>query len=123
MIVTLKRFVAAALVSLGAAGAAGSGFESVDNGRFAEAIKSPEVCLIDVRTPKEYAEGHIEGAINIDVNAPDFRQKIDGLDRTKTLALYCRSGKRSKKAAAIAEEYGFHVIELNNGYINWKTEK
>lgn len=116
----LKRAMAALAFATGAASLSASGFESVDNSTFADSIKSPGVCLIDVRTPKEYAEGHIGNAINIDVNAPDFRQKISRLDRTKTLAVYCRSGKRSKKAAQIAEGCGFRVIELNNGYINWK---
>ena len=70
---------------------------------------------------EEYAEGHIAGAMNIDVLQPDFEQKSKAvLPKNKTIALYCRSGKRSKKAARILSELHYKVVELDGGYMEWK---
>ena len=66
--------------------------------------------VIDVRTPAEYAGGHIVGAINIPVEAPGFRQRIDSLDREGAYLLYCRSGRRSAMAAVTMSEAGFADI-------------
>ena len=66
------------------------------------------------------AEGHIAGAVNIDVLQPDFEQKGKAvLPKGKTIALYCRSGKRSKKAARILSELHYKVVELDGGYLEW----
>jgi rhodanese-related sulfurtransferase len=75
--------------------------------------------LVDVRTAKEYSEGHIPGAMNIDVNAPDFEEKIKVLDKKENVAIYCRSGRRSKIAAEKMTAAGFKVIELNTGFLSW----
>lgn len=96
-------------------------FKSVDAKTFAEVIADTAVVRLDVRTPEEYAEGHIEGAMNIDVLNDTFESKaLAALPKDKTIALYCRSGRRSKKAAAILSEQGYNVVELNTGYIGWK---
>lgn len=63
--------------------------------------------LIDVRTPKEFAEGHLDGAINIDIRSADFADKIRALDPTGDYAVYCRSGKRSAHATQIMLEQNF----------------
>lgn len=71
------------------------------------AKRQPGDVVLDVRTPAEYAGGHLENADNIDVMAPDFASRVDGLDRKKTYYLYCRSGNRSGQAARRMKEMGF----------------
>lgn len=63
--------------------------------------------VIDVRTPGEFDSGHLEGAVNIDVQAPDFEAKISGLETTGRYLVYCRSGNRSKAAIDIMRSLGF----------------
>jgi len=79
-----------------------------------------EVVRLDVRTADEYAEGHIPEAVNIDVLRDDFESKAKTcLPKNKTVAVYCRSGRRSKKAADILVKNGYKVIELDKGYMDW----
>jgi len=95
-------------------------YKSVEVDEFEKAIADTSVVRLDVRTPEEYAEGHIAGALNIDVLNSDFEQKATSvLPKDKTIALYCRSGRRSKKAAAILADKGYTIVELNSGYIGW----
>ena len=96
-----------------------SEFKSVDIDEFKTEISKSDVQLVDVRTAQEYSEGHIPGAMNIDVNAPDFEEKIKALDKKENVAIYCRSGRRSKMAANKMTEAGFKVIELNTGFLSW----
>ncbi len=97
-------------------------FKSVDIDEFKTEISKSGVQLVDVRTEKEYSEGHIPGAMNIDVNAPDFEEKIKVLDKKENVAIYCRSGRRSKLAANKLTAAGFKVIELNTGFLSWDGE-
>ena len=99
-----------------------STFISVDAARFAEEITRKGVQIVDVRTAAEFAEGHIPGAVNMDVNSPDFGQKIATLDTSKTVALYCRSGRRSKLAAERVTAAGCKVVELDGGILSWRGE-
>lgn len=78
----------------------------------------PDVRLIDVRTPKEYAEGHLAGAENIDVKATDFAERIK--DIKGTVAVYCRSGKRSLNAAKQLADLGCKVYDLTGGILAWQ---
>ena len=96
-----------------------SKFATVDVEEFAKVIADTAVVRLDVRTPQEYAEGHIEGAINIDVLSDGFADGTSKLPTDRTIALYCRSGNRSKKAAAILADKGYKVIELATGYKGW----
>ena len=91
---------------------------------FENAIQqSPQVQLIDVRTPVEYQSGHIAHAINFDVHGAFFEQQIQSLDRKKPVYAYCKSGKRSAQAAQILEAKGFNVIELKGGIKQWQQDK
>ena len=95
-------------------------FESLDAEAFEKAISDTSVVRLDVRSIDEYASGHIAKAINIDVMKDDFTTKATSLlPKDKTIALYCRSGRRSKKAAGILTENGYKVIELNSGISGW----
>lgn len=90
---------------------------------FAKAIAdTAHVKLIDVRTAKEFSEGHIANAVNIDVNQSDFEQRtayLVGLDDTQ-LAVYCRGGRRSLKAAESLSRRGARVINLDGGIMAWQ---
>lgn len=97
-------------------------FTSVDAEAFARELSKTEVQLVDVRTPEEYAEGHIPGAVNMNVQDAAFDQQLATLDKTRPVALYCRSGRRSKLAATRAAKMGYKVIELNGGILSWKGD-
>ena len=75
--------------------------------------------MVDVRTISEYASGHIEGALNIPVD--DLRKRLDELDKSKPVYLYCRSGQRSYYAARILKENGFDVSHLAGGYVLYSS--
>lgn len=95
-------------------------FESLNVEAFEKVISDTSVVRLDVRSIDEYASGHIAKAINIDVMKDDFTTKATSLlPKDKTIALYCRSGRRSKKAAGILVENGYKVIELNSGISGW----
>lgn len=77
--------------------------------------------LIDVRTPEEYNEGHIEGAVLMNVmDEQAFLAGIDTLDASHTYYIYCRSGRRSQKAYGLMGERGLKVVDLQGGYNAWK---
>jgi phage shock protein E len=67
--------------------------------------------VIDVRTPAEFAEEHVEGAVNLDVQAADFATKVAALDPAGTYLVYCRSGNRSAAAAATMTSAGLRVTD------------
>ena len=82
--------------------------------------EAPDAVVLDVRTPGEFAMGHIPDAVNIDLMDPQFDRKIDALDRQKTVLVYCRSGNRSYHAGNMMMKMGFeHVYNLASGVIGW----
>lgn len=94
---------------------------SVSAAEFEKEIKADSVQLLDVRTPEEYAEGHIDGAININVQSNDFKRLVNkDLSKDFTILVYCRSGRRSLDAAKILTGLGYQVINLNGGIIEWE---
>lgn len=100
-------------------------YKIVDVVTFKNELSNNEIQLVDVRTPKEYNDGHIENAILIDYKSEDFSKKIQELDKEKPVYLYCRSGNRSGKASLILIASGFEeIIDLEGGYLAWsKTIK
>ena len=95
-------------------------FESVGVDEFEEIIADTSVVRLDVRRSEEFAEGHIAGTILIDVTKDSFKEiALQKLPKDRTIALYCRGGNRSKKAARILAEEGYKVVELNKGYMSW----
>ena len=71
-----------------------------------------------------YAEGHIEGAMNIDVRSDSFAERAESLlPKEKTIAVYCRSGRRSAQAANLLAKRGYRVVNLSGGIIAWNAEK
>ena len=92
--------------------------------RIGVAIADTSIVRLDVRTAAEFAEGHIAHAINIDVLKDDFeKQALKQLPKGQTIAVNCRSGKRSKTAARILAGHGYKVIELDSGYLGWIKAK
>ncbi len=91
----------------------------VDATGFKAEVDGKKVQLIDVRTPGEYTQGHIENAININVYAKDFVTKTNTLDKSKPVYVYCRSGARSMKAANNLKNRGYNVVNLNGGIGGW----
>ena len=99
-------------------------FRTVSVEEFEKIIADDNVIRLDVRSEEEYEKGHIEGTINIDVLKPTFKKTaIEKLDKKKVIALYCRSGKRSKTAAGMLAKSGFTVIELDGGFNAWMENK
>ena len=98
-------------------------FKSVDVDEFEKVMADTSYVLLDVRTATEYAEGHIPGThFNIDVLQDDFESKaLKVLSKEKKVALYCRSGNRSKNAARILSKKGYQVVELSTGFNGWKA--
>ena len=98
--------------------AAGS---QLDAATFAAALKAPETVILDVRTPEEFAEGHIPGAVNIDVQSPDFASKVAALDPNVPYAVYCRSGNRSRVALDLMGQLGItDAYHLGGGVGAWQ---
>ena len=91
----------------------GEDFESVSADEFATLIADSDIQRLDVRTVAEYSEEHIPGSININVLDESFETMADStLQKDKPVAVYCRSGKRSKKAAAILSKKGYISMTL-----------
>ena len=81
---------------------------------------NPDFLIIDVRTPEEFKDGHIENAILIDFYSENFKDELAKLDREKTFSIYCRSGNRSGQAVDIMAELGFQEIyNLSVGIQEW----
>lgn len=97
-------------------------FVSQGNEDFAKTISKKSTQLVDVRTPQEYEAGHIPGALNIDVKSADFDTQVAKLNKKKPVAVYCRSGVRSRIAASKMAGMGFTVYNLDKGINGWNGE-
>lgn len=97
-------------------------YEDAGVKEFAELIADSNVVILDVRTAEEYEEGHIHGAINIDQYPGDFVQKAKAtLPIDKTIAVYCRSGRRSAHAATLLTAEGYKCVNLKGGIMAWSS--
>jgi phage shock protein E len=85
-----------------------------------ELLAKPTTEVLDVRTPVEFMTGHLGQARNLNVNDDDFAQQVAKFDTSKTYVVYCRSGKRSSKAADIMYQKGFHHVVNGGGYDDLK---
>ena len=93
---------------------------NLDASKFAEKIAESDVVVLDVRTPEEFNSGHILNAINIDIYNDYFNSDISTLDKSKSYAVYCRSGKRSVDASSEMDLLGFNATyNLTGGIIEW----
>ena len=98
------------------------GFHDVKVAEFEKLANAGKGAILDVRTPKEYAEGHVNGSVNINYFDKDFKDQVGKLDSTKPVYVYCHSGGRSSKAMNIMKSQGFTTIyNLTGGYAAWKN--
>ena len=85
--------------------------------------QDPSFVALDVRTPAEYNAGHLPGAVNTNVDAPDFGKQLETLDKDKSYFVYCQSGNRSVTAATLMHSLGFkHVYDIQGGMTAWQNE-
>lgn len=95
-------------------------FSNLSSDEFERLITEQDVQCLDARTPAEFTEGHIPGSLNINVLDDNFASMVeDLLDIKKPVAVYCKSGRRSRNAARILQKKGFVVYNLDKGYLNW----
>ena len=79
--------------------------------------------VLDVRTPQEFAEGHLPDGVNLNLMTPDFESRLAAMDRAKTYLVYCRTGNRSAKAIQIMERLGFQsVYHMYEGIVGWQKK-
>ena len=98
-----------------------SAVKRVDVEEFDKLRADKKNVIIDVRTEVEFKEGHIPGATNIDVNGPDFAEKIAKLDKSKTYLVHCAAGRRSATACGKLETVGFtNLFDLAPGFKGWE---
>jgi rhodanese-related sulfurtransferase len=115
-----KFFALIASVLLLAGCSSSTGAINLGVSEFSTKVAEAGVITLDVRTPIEFAEGHIEGAQLIDFQSGNFENEISSLDKNATYAVYCRSGNRSGQAVKVMHDAGFHnVYNLNGGVIDW----
>ncbi len=96
---------------------------TMDVTAFSKAITNEDEIIIDVRTPEEFAQGHIQNAVNADFNdLSQFKAYLDTLDKNQTYLIYCRTGNRSAQAQKMMEEKGFtHISNLDGGIVSWQA--
>lgn len=99
-----------------------SSFIPLSTEAFKKILETAPIVIIDVRTEAEFAEGSIAGAINIEFNHPDFEKLVRKISDGKPIALYCRSGRRSKTAANKLNNLKVKIYELNNGILDWQQK-
>jgi rhodanese-related sulfurtransferase len=119
----LKKMAVASILGAVLLTGCSSGSESamnLDSVAFEAKTQEPGVVILDVRTKEEFEEGHIANAININVESDTFLSQIAKLDKSKTYAVYCRSGRRSADAVAkMSNEEFISLANLNGGVIDW----
>ncbi len=120
----MKKLIAVIFASTLALTSCGGEAAAVDLNPVEFQTKAQEagVILLDVRTAGEFAAGHLEGAINIDVEGMTFEGEIASLDKTKTYAIYCQSGRRSRIAVETMNKAGFtKLFNLDEGIGSWQA--
>lgn len=114
----LAAIAALSMILTACTGSGGYHTESVE--AFASTIADPAVVVIDVRTPEEFATGHITNAVNINVEGADFDAQIANVTKTASIAVYCHSGRRSAIAADKMVAAGFkNIHNLDGGISAW----
>jgi thioredoxin len=99
------------------------GLQNLEATAFQKAINSEaRKQILDVRSAEEFQNGHIEGAVNADINSPSFQQTASTLEKEKTVFVYCLSGARSASAAGQLKEMGFtKIVNLTGGMLAWQS--
>jgi rhodanese-related sulfurtransferase len=135
------RVAGAAVLAAVAVAVAGCGGSSSDNGTSSGVVAvdarqadtsmkalglqkgDPDVALLDVRTPAEFAEGHLPGAVNLDLNGPGFGEAVAALDKSKSYFVYCHTGNRSATATRMMHDAGLtKVYDIQGGIAAWSQQ-
>ena len=96
------------------------GFKNLSVAEFAKMAAGKQNVILDVRTAQEFQAGHLAGALNLDVTAPDFEQKAAALDKTKTYLVHCATGVRSERACKKLTALDFpNLYNLPGGFKAW----
>lgn len=99
---------------------AGLPFKNVDVAAFEKLRADTNKIVLDVRTPAEFSNGHVPGAVLLDVKSPDFAEKAARLDKSKTYLVHCAAGVRSVKACNLLAPAGFtNLVNLEGGFNAW----
>lgn len=97
------------------------GVQVLNSDKFEQKLQDSDIQLVDVRTPAEFADGHLPNAINVNVMDDDFDAEMAKLDKEKPVMVYCKSGGRSAKAASKLKVQGFkNITDLDGGITSWK---
>jgi rhodanese-related sulfurtransferase len=81
-----------------------------------------DLVVLDVRTPEEYAEGHLDGAVLVDFYEPDFADQLSKLDLGVPYLVYCRSGNRSGQTLTMMQQLGFaSAVDIDGGIVAWQA--
>ena len=95
--------------------------QNVKPDEFEKLSKEKDTVILDVRTPREFGEGHIPGAVNVDWNSKDFAEKVGALDKSKTYLVHCAVGGRSARACDKLSKMDFpHLYNLEGGIMAWQ---
>lgn len=106
--------------TIGLFACSGQQHTSLDAATFQDTIEKDDALLVDVRTPQEFASGHIPGSVNIDWTGKNYEAEFAKLDRERPLLLYCAVGGRSDQAREYLEQKGYVVKDLDGGIQAWK---
>jgi rhodanese-related sulfurtransferase len=97
--------------------------QKIDVEQFDQKRKEKDAVVLDVRTPQEYREGHVPGAVNLDIHDPKFADKVGQLDKSKTYLVHCAKGYRSAQATAKMSNMGFdNLFDFHGGFTAWEND-
>jgi phage shock protein E len=124
LLLVVTTLLGALLAGCGASGSSQDRSEPAAAGISSAVVEVAEVArllddgavLVDVRTPAEFADGHLEGAVNVDAQADDFADRIGELERDESYVVYCASGNRATGAVETMAELGFTEVVNGGGY-------
>jgi rhodanese-related sulfurtransferase len=121
----MKHFLTLLALAFSTTLASADDVKHVKSKEAAAIVAKGDVIVLDVRTPDEYAEGHIEGAKNIDfLDDAKFKTEAAKLDKTKTYLVHCQAGGRSTKSLKTLQELGINnLIHLDDGFGGWSDNK
>lgn len=117
----IAALIVLGILALTGCASASASTQKLEPQAFADAVSAPGVVVLDVRTPEEFAAGHLPGAVNVNVEDAGFADAIATLDPNATYAVYCQSGRRSGIATSEMEQAGFtSLIDLQGGVQSWQ---
>ena len=97
--------------------------KKIDKATVQSEVIGKDVQLVDVRTPMEYDQGHIDDAVNFNINDEGFLNQVETLDKNKPVYLYCKMGGRSNRAAELLKSKGFtQIYDYTGGYTDWSSK-